>query len=219
MFKSIYLKTLRDYRVPILSWGVGLGVLMAAIFAAVPQLLATPEARASLLALGPSFAWFAEPVKIDTPGGYATWKYGLTVLIVALWPMLAQSAMLRGEEERGSLDVLLSAPRTRLRVALEKVAATWTALVLMAVIIGLLAFAGAAKSDADTTPTSTILYGLNLATFAAVMGAISLLFSQFTRERRAATGWTAGVLFIFIVVDMVHRVVDGTEWLSRLSQV
>ncbi len=192
---------------------------MAAIFAAVPQLLATAEARAALLALGPSFAWFAEPVKIDTPGGYATWKYGLTVLIVALWPMLAQSAMLRGEEERGSLDVLLSVQRTRLRVALEKVAAMWTALVLMAVIIGLLAFAGARKSGADTALTSTMLYGLNLAVFAAVMGGISLLISQFTRERRAATGWTAGLLFVFIVVDMVHRVVGSTEWLSRLSPV
>jgi ABC-2 type transport system permease protein len=219
VFRSIYLKTLRDCRVPILSWGLGLGVLMAAIFAAVPQLLATAEARAALLALGPSFAWFAEPVKIDTPGGYATWKYGLTVLIVALWPMLAQSAMLRGEEERGSLDVLLSVQRTRLRVALEKVAAMWTALVLMAVIIGLLAFAGARKSGADTALTSTILYGLNLAVFAAVMGGISLLISQFTRERRAATGWTAGLLFVFIVVDMVHRVVGSTEWLSRLSPV
>src|SRR5258708_17978410 len=143
----------------------------------------------------------------------------MTVLIVALWPMLGQSAMLRGEEERGSLDVLLSAPRTRLRVALEKVAAMWTALLLMAVIIGLLAFAGAAKSGADTTLTSAILYGLNLATFAAVMGGICLLISQFTRERRGATGWTAGVLLVFIVVDMVHRVVDGTEWLSRLSPV
>jgi ABC-2 type transport system permease protein len=219
VFRSIYLKTLRDYRVPIFGWGLGLGVLIAVIFAAVPQLLATPEARASLVALGPSFAWFAEPVKIDTPGGYATWKYGLTVLIVALWPMLAQSAMLRGEEERGSLDVLLSVPRTRLRVAVEKAAALWTALLLMAVLIGVLAFAGAAKSGADTTPGQTILYGLNLAIFAAVMGGIALLISQFTRERRAATGWTGGVLLVFIVVDMVHRVVSGTDWLSRLSPV
>ena len=39
---------------------------------------------------------------------------------LALWPLLAGSRMLRGEEERGSMDALLSLPRGRVRVALEK---------------------------------------------------------------------------------------------------
>ena len=60
-FSSVYLKTLRGFRVPILGWGLGFGVLMAVVLAAVPSLIATPEARASLVALGPSFAWFADP--------------------------------------------------------------------------------------------------------------------------------------------------------------
>jgi len=179
-FSSVYLKTLRDFRVPILGWGLGLGLLMTAVLAAVPALLATPEARASIVALGPSFAWFAEPVKIDTAGGYATWKYGLTVLVVALWPILAESGMLRGEEERGSLDVLLSLPRGRFRVAIEKVGAMWTALVLMGVLIGLLAFAGAKKASVDLGLGDTIAYGLNLAVIAAVFGSIALLLAQFT---------------------------------------
>src|SRR5256886_17396422 len=94
---------------------------MTAVFAAVPALLATPAARASIVALGPSFAWFADPIKIDTPGGYATWKHGLTVLVVALWPILVQSAMLRGEEVRGTMDRLLALPRGRFRVGIGKV--------------------------------------------------------------------------------------------------
>ncbi|TMD41011.1 MAG: hypothetical protein E6I89_02130 [Chloroflexi bacterium] len=218
-FSSVYLKTLRDFRIPILGWGLGLGFLMTAVFAAVPALLATPAARASIVALGPSFAWFADPIKIDTPGGYATWKYGLTVLVVALWPILAQSAMLRGEEERGTMDVLLSLPRGRFRVVIEKVAAMWSALVLMAVLVGLLAFAGARKSNVDISLVATIAYGLNLALISAVFGAIALLLAQFTSERRAAAGWTAGLLLVFVVLDMVHRVVPNTLWVSRLSPV
>ncbi|HEY0831964.1 MAG TPA: ABC transporter permease subunit [Candidatus Dormibacteraeota bacterium] len=218
-FSSVYLKTLRDFRVPILGWGLGLGLLMTAVLAAVPTLLATPEARASIVALGPSFAWFAEPVKIDTAGGYATWKYGLTVLVVVLWPILAMSGTLRGEEERGSLDVLLSLPRGRFRAAIEKVAAMWTALLLMALLIGLLAFAGARKASVDLGVGDTIAYGLNLAVIAALFGSIALLLSQFTSERRTAAGWTAGLLLVFIVLDMVHRVVPNTLWVSQLSPV
>src|SRR5437899_2636529 len=174
-------------------------LLKTAVFAVVPALPATPAARASIVPLGPSFAWFADPIKIDTPGGYATWKYGLTVLVVALWPILAQSAMLRGEEERGTMDVLLSLPRGRFRVVIEKVAAMWSGLVLMAVLVGLLAFAGAKKSNVDISLVATIAYGLNLALISAVFGAIALLLAQFTSERRAAAGWTAGLLLVFVV--------------------
>jgi len=218
-FSSIYLKTLRGFRVPILGWGLGLGTLMAVVLVAVPTVLGTPEARAAVVALGPSFAWFADPIKLDTPGGYATWKYGLTLLIVAIWPILAQSGTLRGEEDRGSMDVLLSLPRPRVRVALEKVAAMWTALLAMGLLIGLLTFAGGAKITAGPSLGAAILFGLNIALISGVFGAISLLVSQFTLERRTAAGVTAGLLLVFIILDMVHRVVPNILWLSQLSPI
>ena len=216
---SIYLKTLRGFRVPILGWGLGLGALMAAVFVAVPTVLGTPEARAAIVALGPSFAWFAEPIKIDTPGGYATWKYGLTILVVAIWPILAESAMLRGEEDRGSMDVLLSLPRNRTRVALEKVGAMWTALLAMGALVGLITFAGAAKVTSDLSLGAALLFGLNLALISGVFGAIALLVSQFTQERRTAAGVTGGLFLLFIVLDMVHRTITNTLWVSQLSPV
>jgi ABC-2 type transport system permease protein len=218
-FSSIYLKTLRGFRVPILGWGLGLGVLFAVVLAAVPTVLGTPAARAAIVALGPSFAWFAEPARIDTPGGYATWKYGLTVLVVAVWPILAASGMLRGEEDRGAMDVLLSLPRNRVRVALEKVAALWTALLVMGILIGVLAFAGGAKVNAGISLSDTLLFGVNLALAAGVFGSIALLVSQFTQERRTAAGVTSGFLLVFIVLDMVHRVVPNADWVSQLSPI
>ena len=114
-------------------------------------MVGTAEARAALLSLAASFSWMAEPVKIDTPGGYATWKYGFTILVMALWPILVASRMLRGDEERGILDSLLALPQGRARVALQKLAAMWTALLGMAVLIGLLTYAGGARAS---TPTS-----------------------------------------------------------------
>jgi len=218
-FRSIYLKTLRDYRIPILGWGLGMGFLMLVVLAAVPSLLATPQARASVIALGGSFAWIAEPIKIDTPGGYATWKYGLTILVVALWPILAQTGTLRGEEEKGSLDALLSLPRGRVRTALEKVAAMWTALLAMGVLVGVLTDVGGAKVSAGYGLVDGIMFGLDLALICAVFGALGLLLSQFTQERRSATGLTSGLLLVFIVLDMAHRVIPNTLWLSRLSPV
>jgi ABC-2 type transport system permease protein len=217
--RSVYLKTLRDHRVAILGWGIGMGLVVISPMASVAALVTTPQAREQLISLASSFAWNADVVAVDTIGGYATWKIGIFVFLIAVWPLLAGSRMLRGEEERGSLDVLLSMPRPRIRVALEKLAAMWTALIAMGVLIGLLAFVGGQKFGADFTLGDALLYGLNLALVCAVIGGLALLISQFTQEQGPAAGWTAGLLLVFIAMDMVHRVIANTEWISRLSPI
>ena len=216
---SVFLKTLRDYRVAILGWGIGMGLVVVSPMASVAALVTTPQAREQLVSLASSFAWNADVVAVDTIGGYATWKIGIFIFLIAVWPLLAGSRMLRGEEDRGSLDVLLSVPRPRTRVALEKLAAVWTALLAMGVLIGLLAFAGGQKFGGDFSLGDALLYGLNLALVCAVIGGLALLISQFTQEQGPAAGLTAGLLLVFVVMDMIHRVIPNTEWISRFSPI
>ena len=218
-FKNIYLKTLRDFRVAILGWGVGMGLLMYTILSTFPSLVETPQARASLVSLASSFSWLAAPVAVDTPGGFAIFKVGFLILLVTLWPILACSRLLRGEEERGSLDTLLSTPHSRGQAALEKLAAVCTALLAMGLLIGLITFAGGKHVSASFGLGDALLFGLNITLICAVFGSLALLLSQFTRERGAAAGLTAGLLLVFIVLDMVHRVIPNSEWLSRFSPI
>jgi ABC-2 type transport system permease protein len=216
---SVFLKTLRDYRIAILGWGIGMGLVVISPMASVSALVTTPEARQQLVSLAASFAWNADPIAADTIGGYATFKIGIFIFLIAVWPLLAGSRMLRGEEDRGSMDVLLSLPRPRLNVALEKMAAMWTALLAMGLLIGLLAFAGGKIFHGDFGLGDALLFGLDIALICAVIGGLALLISQFTQERGPAAGWTAGLLLVFIVMDMVHRVAANAEWISRLSPI
>src|SRR2546421_10900481 len=218
-FKSVYLKTLRDFRVAILGWGMGMGLLVYVVLVSFPSLVATAAARASLVSLAGAFSWIAEPLAVDSPGGYATFKIGFTILLIAIWPLMACSRLLRGEEERGSLDALLSLPRGRVRIALEKLAAVWTALLGMGLLIALLTFAGGKSASADFNLGDALLFGLNVVLICGVFGSIALLLSQFTQERGTAAGVTGGLLLVFIVLDMVHRVIPNTEWVSRISPV
>src|SRR6266699_6428113 len=112
-----------------------MGLLVYVVLATFPSLMATPQARASLVSLAGSFSWIAEPIAVDTAGGFATFKIGFLILLIAIWPLMAGSRMLRGEEERGSLDALLSLPRGRSRVALEKLAAMWTTLLALCILL------------------------------------------------------------------------------------
>jgi ABC-2 type transport system permease protein len=187
--------------------------------ATVSSLVTTPQARAELVALAQTFAWNAEPISVDTVGGYATFKIGIFIFLIAIWPLLAGSRMLRGEEERGAMDVLLSLPRSRARVAIEKLAAMWTALLVMGALIGVVAFSGGQAFAADFSLADAMALGLDLGLLCATIGGVALLVSQFTQERGTAAGITGALLLLFIVIDMVHRIFPGTEWLSRLSPV
>jgi polyether ionophore transport system permease protein len=219
VFSSIFLKTLRDYRIAIIGWGIGMGLVIVSPMASVATLISTPQQREALAALAAQFAWNADPVAADTVGGYATFKIGIFIFLICVWPLLAASRMLRGEEDRGSLDVLLSMPRSRSRVALEKVAAMWTALLLIGVIAGVIAYLGGLAFKAEFTLAGGLLFGLDLTLICLVIGGLALLISQFTHERGPAAGATGGLLVLLIVLDMVHRVIPDTEWVSRLSPI
>src|SRR5438105_15558896 len=117
-FRNVYLKSLRDFRVAILGWGVGMGLLVYVVLVSFPSLVATPAARASLVSLAGAFSWIAEPIAVDTPGGYATFKIGFTILLIAIWPLMAFIRLLRSEVELGTVDTLLSLPRAHVRVVL-----------------------------------------------------------------------------------------------------
>ena len=98
----------------------------------------SPQAQAELLALtqNPALRLFAEPIDVLTPGAYTTWRLSLVLPLLAVWALLTVSRTLRGEEEHGALDTLLSVPRSRRRIAAEKLAAVATALLLIGLLIG-----------------------------------------------------------------------------------
>lgn len=218
-FRSVYLKTLRDCRVAILGWGLGMGSFAPIIFAAVKTVLAGSEMRAEILALArnPALRLFAEPVDVLTPGGYATWRLSLMLPMLGIWALLAVTRTLRGEEERSALDVVLSVPRSRLRVSAETLAAIATALLVIGLIIALLAFAAARMIGVDLGLARALLFGLNTSLFAMVFGGLAFLVSQFTRERRTAAGVTGALLGLSVVLTSAGRVVRSGEWIGRLS--
>jgi ABC-2 type transport system permease protein len=218
-FTSVYLKTLRDFRVGILGWGIGFGVVVISTIAAYEAAVSTPAAQAALIATAKAWNWYWEAVGMDTPGGYAMWKLGVILTFPAIWGLLAGSRILRGEEERGSLDMLLSLPRSRGRAAVEKVAALGTALLLMGSLVGVLTAWGGARANAGFSFGDALLFGLNVALISAVFAAIALFISQFTHERSTAAGLTGALFGLAILLNSLARIAPDTEGLAHLSPV
>src|SRR5216683_2606997 len=134
MFRSILSKTLRDYRIPMLGWGYGLALLMVVGLAA-----ATPALRDAYASIAQGLRFLGDPFAMRTSEGYATARYLelFVPLLLSIWAILAGARMLRGEEERGTMDVLLATPQPRTRVILEKLLALVIALLVIAQLMAL----------------------------------------------------------------------------------
>jgi polyether ionophore transport system permease protein len=213
MFRTIWSKTLRDYRVPILSFGFGLALLMVAGLAG-----ATPALRDAYASIAQSLRFLGDPFATQTPEGYATTRYLelFVPLLLSIWAILAGARMLRGEEERGTLDVLLATPQPRTRVILEKLLALVIALLLVALLMALGTIAGESRTDTQVNVVRALLTALNVSLLAFFFATVALLFSQFTSSRGAAVGLTSGLMVLAILLDGTGRTVSGA-WVQYLS--
>src|SRR6266566_5199666 len=216
MFHSILSKSLRDYRVPMLAWGFGLLVFMATFVA-----MATPAEVMAYISLVKILSFWGDPYAINTPEGYITFRWMETgwPILLSIWPILAGARLVRGEEERGTMDVLLATSQARTRLLLEKVGALFLALLVIAVLFALGVVAGeAALGGGHVDVVRALLAGLNLVLLAFFFGMVALLLSQLTTGRRAAAGWTSGLLILFVFLNMAGRELNGA-WVQYLSPV
>ena len=214
MFRSILSKSLRDFRVPILGWGYGLALLMVGVFGT-----ATAAVVSAFASFAPLVGFLGEPFAMQTPEGYITFRYMETTLpvLLSIWPILAGARLVRGEEERGTMDVLLATPQPRARLLLEKVAALLLALLVIALLFALGTVAGEARLGGGHVDfVRALLAGLNLSGLAFFFGMVALLLSQLTTSRRVAAGWASGLLLLSLFLNISGREVSGS-WLQFLS--
>jgi ABC-2 type transport system permease protein len=213
MFRNMWSKSLRDYRVAILAWGFALG-----LFAAIDFAESTPTTIATFGNLAPLFRVLGDPYQIQTPEGFITWRIMelFVPLAISFWPILAGARLVRGEEERGSMEVLLATPRSRTRLLLSKLSALLIALILIGLLLALGLIAGQARLEGHANVVRALLAGLNASLLAFFFGCLALLFSQFTTSRAVAAGWASGLLLLSVLLDSTGRLLNGS-WVQYLS--
>jgi ABC-2 type transport system permease protein len=218
MFRSVFAKSLRDYRWGILGWGLGGGLLIFVYYGQVSQVLRNLS-TAAIYQLAASTDFFGEVSRstIGTPGGYVTYKImGSLAIILGIWTLLAGARMTRGDEERGAMDIVLSTPPSRLKVLSQKVLALAAATGIVSVLIGLLTMAGMPSAKVTVDPGAALLAGLDGGLGAFVFGALALFLAQLM-SRGAAAGLTGALMVFFFVLDGTGRAIPadaGIRWFS-----
>lgn len=223
---SIFGKTLRDSRVAIIVVTALLGVMVVAGGEVMATTYGAPETRAELAAMSSAMppmmrGFYGNPVNVDTLGGFITWHYGAYfALIGGLWSILALSSTLAAEARRGSLDLIAVTPRSRRRVAIQKVAGHVVAVAGVMTVVGLLAWATGAvfatMPGDQVTPGAAASFALGLGIRVLAAGSIAFALASLI-GRGAAAGLAGAIMVGGYVVYGYRTVVPAFDTIAGLT--
>ncbi len=138
------------------------------------------------------------------------------VVLAALGIGLGSSAI-AGEEERGTLDLLLAQPVTRTQIVLGKFAAA--AIIIGVVVLSLFGILAILNPIVDLDFTLTGMVGANV-----TLGLLALTFCAFatalgagTGRRGVTTGISAAVTATFFFINGLAPLVEEILWMRRLT--
>ena len=225
-YGSVFGKTIRDSRRATIAVGVGLGLALIGVSAAIVSQFATPASRheigAVVAAVPPILQGLAgKPVNVETLGGYLQYKYGTFFpLVVSLWSILALSGTLAAEARRGSLEFVAANPMTRRRIALEKLLGHVTSLVIaMAVIFVSLVIAGGAfaKLPGDAFGVATAAgYAIWLGLLALAAGSVAFALAP-VLGRGSAAGIAGAITFGGFLLNGYQAAIPSLAPLANLT--
>jgi len=216
MLRTVWSKTLWELRIGMLGWGIGLAILIFLHFPYYASL--SLETRNAMLLYGQNFRFLGEPVALLTPGGYATWHtLGFVPVILGIWTVLVGSRLVRGEEERGSLDVVLATSWPRVRILAEKIAALLTAVLVISLLFALGAVIGEASAGIQVDIAGAVLAGVNIGVTVFLFGMLALLLSHLLLHQAAAAGIASGLMVLSYLLNGLGRIVEHGEWIQYLS--
>lgn len=223
---TIYGKTLRDSRRAILLVGLlggGFMLLTAAPYGVEFTTAASRQALvAQMTALPAVFrGLLGEPINIDTLGGFLSWRTGNVLpVMLGMWSVVALSGTLAGEAARGSLDLLASTPQSRRSIALQKLGAHLTGVVIAMALTALLTWIGGrafAVLPGDEIPVAAAVgFALLAGLLMLASGAVAFALGPFVGRTRAL-GFGLVTLFGGYLIASYAALAPQLDALSPLS--
>jgi len=217
MFRNIFIKTLRDRRRSMIWWVLGSFGYLAAITATYTFIVEQQEIYEALLADYPDalLAMFGvdSGEALFSPDGYLTsqafgWLVPLLTLVLGIG---IGAAAVAGEEEAGTMDLLLALPITRTSVVLQKLGS----MVVLLMVLGLAIFAGTALGavsvDMDLSTVNLAAASFSGALLGLVFGTLALAIGAATGRRGTSLGVSSGVALVAFLIQTLAPIVGWLE--------
>lgn len=216
MLRDVFLKSLRDLRRSFAWWTVGLAGYVALIASVYPTVRDNPDLE-KLVESYPealkAFVAFGGQFDFTSAAGYLGSEL-FSFMMPALFLVAAVghgAGTLAGEEERGTIDLLLSSPLSRTRVALEKLAAMCVELAALGVVLWLALWVGARAFSMEVSVAHLASATALLVVLALAYGAIAFMVAAATGRKTLAIGLTVALAVGAYLVNSLASLVEVLE--------
>jgi ABC-2 type transport system permease protein len=203
-------------------WGYVFGATVASSAYGYATAYQTAAERAHVAALFSSNAGLAAingPARdIQTVAGYTVWKSFMFLIIVgSVWGLLTGTKLLRGEEDAGRWELLLTGQTTRRGAVSQALAGLgagavtlWALTAVITVVVGRLP-----KTSLPVGPS--LFFSVALAAPAVMFLAAGALASQLAATRRQAAGYAGAALGACYAIRLVADSGTSLAWLRWVS--
>jgi ABC-2 type transport system permease protein len=167
-------------------------------------------------------AVFGPARALDTIAGFTAFRtLGVIPLIVAIWATLSATRGLRGEEESGRWEILISAPITKRRATLATMRGLYASL-MITLVVSAVVITFTSLISHDFTVRAGLFFALTLIATAFLFTGIGALTSQIASTRRLAAtqaGLVLGFSFLLRAVADSSPSIAWLHWLSPLGWI
>jgi ABC-2 type transport system permease protein len=151
---------------------------------------------------------------IGTVGGYTVYKvFVFLTTIGAIWALLAATRLLRGEEDAGRWQLMLSGSTRPARATAATFAALFAAVGVIFAGTTALTLLAARNPNVAFSVSGSLVFGLSIVIAPAVFVGVGGVASQLSRTRRGATGLGMAAFGVAFVLRMVADSGTRTRWL------
>lgn len=221
MLTSVLTKTLRDQARGLLGWSVSLALLIAMYVAIWPTVRDQPSMGDFLDQMPEAFrSLFASTgADMSTPTGYVQVELlsFMAPIAVLMYAIGAGAGAIGGEEDRHTLDLLLSNPVSRSRVVLDKFLAMAAGTFLLAAVMAVALEVEGSLVNLDLPASKVAATMVHLALLGVVFGSVAMALSASTGRAGMSRGVTAAAAVIAYVVNALSPLVDWLEKIQKLS--
>ncbi|MGD0312605.1 MAG: ABC transporter permease subunit [Acidimicrobiales bacterium] len=208
-------------------WGYIFGIAIASSAISYTTIYKTQAQRNALAtAYGSNkatSALFGPAPGLQTVAGFTVFKISMTLMILgAVWGLLTSTRLLRGEEDGGRWELLLTGQTTRRGAVVQAFAglgcgvlALWALAAVITIITGL-------DSKVDIAAGAALYFALATVATAIMFLAVGALTSQLGATRRQAASYAAVFLGLAYAVRMIADAgvgLHGLIWASPLGWV
>jgi ABC-2 type transport system permease protein len=203
-------------------WSAGLVAVAALMISVYPTVRDNPSLN-DLVKQYPdalkNLVGFGGPLDYASPAGYlgAELFSFMIPLLLIIATVAAGSGAIAGEEENGTMELLLALPIMRGRLVLEKLTALIAEVVALGAVLWLALWVGAAVVDMRISGAHLASGTAGSVLVAILFGALSMALGAATGRRSLAIGLTSALAVAAFLVNVLAPLVDSLSQVRRLS--